>query len=284
MFLSKGWFLTLVIVTLFGLYGLWPFLNRSNSTKEFVQQRPSLVFVILYHLRHEEDLYLRERSYNSIREFYPDAPVVMIDDNSKIFIPTKSLLNTTYIRSEYPGAGELLPYYYFLKYRWADKMIFLHDSMFLKRPFYERELSGNIKFHWNIDYHHFDDDPLINTLLSHLKHSRELIDFNLNQKEMWYGCFGCASIIDLRLLEEIEKKYSLTHSLKNIINTRNQRCALERIFGMIFVKEKSVDWMHCSNFGSIRYYPHAFSQLDDEKLKELKQFYPGAVIKTWHGR
>lgn len=39
----------------------------------------------------------------------------------------------TVVHSEYAGRGELLPYVYYLKYRIADRVVILHDSVFLTR-------------------------------------------------------------------------------------------------------------------------------------------------------
>lgn len=73
---------------------------------------------------------------------------MIIDDNSTINTVNGKLVNTEVIDSEYNGAGEILPYYYFLQHKWADRMIFLHDSMFMNRHFTPNELDSPIRFHW----------------------------------------------------------------------------------------------------------------------------------------
>lgn len=266
----------LIVLSLFSLL-LFYFLHSRTSS-------PPLVFVILAHVRTEKDQTLWQRAYHSIREFYPQTPIVIIDDNSKIPLLNKPLENVKIIRSEYPGAGEILPYLYFLKYRWGEKMVFLHDSMLLRRPFYPSELSSPVKFHWYFEYHQFDDDVMINSLLSQINDSKELIDYNMKKKHLWHGCFGGASIIDLSLLEKIEKKYAFTESLKRIIKTRDQRCAFERVLGLLCFKEKYLNINSCANFGSIRYYPQAFHDIDENQFRQIKTHYPGAIMKTWHGR
>lgn len=248
------------------------------------KKKSSYVFVILAHVRNEEDNKLWTRCYHSVREFYPKTPIIIIDDNSALPITNQGLENTTVIRSKYPCAGELLPYYYFLKNKWADKMIFLHDSMLLRRQFTHQELNVPIKFHWYFDLHCWDDDTLINSLLSHLSYADELIDYNVNHKEAWNGCFGVASIIDLNVLEKVEKKYGLTGALKTVIKIRDQRSALERVFGIIMFKEKYVNKNNCANFGNIVQFPHYYSYINDQTVEELKQTYPGAILKTWQGR
>ena len=75
----------------------------------------SYVFVILRHIRTQRDNDLWISSYNSIRKFYTNK-IIIIDDNSAINTVDGKLINTEIIKSEFNGAGEILPYYYFLKY------------------------------------------------------------------------------------------------------------------------------------------------------------------------
>lgn len=241
------------------------------------------VFVLLTHVQKEEDEKLIERCYKSVRFFYPDAPVVIIDDNSKLPLFFKEDVHTTLLQSEFPGSGELLPYYYFLKYKWAEKMIFLHDSMFLKRKFTSEELSGLVKFHWFFGYHGADNNQMIDALLLNLKNGAKLVDLN-HKKSLWRGCFGVASMIDLHLLERLEEKYAFVSSLIDKIKNRTQRMVLERIFALVLFHEKRVDKDTCSNFGEIFAYPRCWQFMDDAFLEELKENYPGAILKTWHGR
>jgi hypothetical protein len=241
------------------------------------------VFVILRHVRDEDDDALWKRCYQSIRQFYTKTPIVIIDDNSKINLPWGDLENTLIIQSEYPGAGELLPYYYFLKYKWATKMIFLHDSMLLKRRFYNSELNHLVKFHWHFETHRHDDDNGIRMLLRPLTNSDELIYYN-HQKSLWNGCAGVTSIIDISVLEHLESKYSLTSSLIKTIKTRTDRMSLERIFAILMFKEGYITKSNCSMFGNVFDYPRYGQQVDNGFLEHLRLTYHGAILKTWHGR
>lgn len=276
--------ITFFLLFIFGLFSFGHLILGKPSAIDLSDKKRSLVFIILTHVRDEKDQLLHERCYHSVKAFYPDAPIVIIDDNSTIPVSKKAFPDAKIIRSEYPGAGEILPYTYFLKERWAEKMVFLHDSMFLKRPFYQEELNNSVCFHWYFEFHNYDDDDMINHLLSHLHDSKKLIDYNTYHKASWLGCFGCATIIDLTVLDQIENKYSLTGRLKKIIKTRAQRCAFERVLGVILFKEKYVNKEKCSNFGSIRFYPLAFEEVDSVTLEKIKSGYSGAILKTWHGR
>lgn len=241
----------------------------------------SLVFVILTHCRNEQDDAMWRYSYNSIKRFHPRAQVVVIDDNSPYPI-SDNYINI--IRSEFPGAGEILPYYYFLKYQWAAKMIVLHDSMFLKRSLKKNELSNRVKFHWDFD-HFCDENGVINELLSDLAYADELIDYNMNRKSEWWGCFGAASMIDLDVLKQIEDKYGFTTHLVKKITTRSHRMALERAYAVLLFKEGYLTLDTCSNYGSIHYFPGHFGlSFEDPELASVIVSYPGAIIKTWRGR
>lgn len=247
-------------------------------------EQDSLVFVILTHVKDEKTGTLWKKAHDSVRKFYPDESIVVIDDNSPLPPNIEGLENVTFIRSEYPGAGELLPYLYFLKFKWADRMIFLHDSMALIRPFTEEELAPLVKFHW-----HFSDLPEedaktpIEELLAELHNGDELIQFKRHAK--WDGAFGVASLIHINVLEDLSEKYGFPDRLKQIVHTRNQRMALERVFGILLERSEYFKDQKSSNFGSILEFPHAFhTTVTEQELDEITATYPGAIIKTWHGR
>jgi hypothetical protein len=163
----------------------------------------SYVFIILRHLRNVRDNDLWIFSYNSIRKFYTNK-IVIIDDNSAVNTVDGKLINTEVIKSDFNGAGEILPYYYFLKYKWADTMIFLHDSMFINRPFRDTELEGDIKFHWQFRTSKGGDFRKIINYVSMLTNGTELQAFATDPETMWFGCFGATSICDLATIQFLE--------------------------------------------------------------------------------
>jgi hypothetical protein len=116
-----------------------------NIISEIKYIEENVTFIILRHMREQKHKKLWFKCYQSILFFYPSSKIIVIDDNSKIkderdFIIQKDCL----IYSEFPGAGEFLPYYYFLKYKWSPKMCFLHDSMFIKYPLYMKHFKPDI--------------------------------------------------------------------------------------------------------------------------------------------
>ena len=90
-------------------------------------------FIITRHVRDQATNHYWNRAIKCIRIFYPNKKIVVIDDNSnKLFVkPTVQLNNVTIIKSEFPGAGEVLPYYYLLKYKFFKYAFIMHDSVFI---------------------------------------------------------------------------------------------------------------------------------------------------------
>jgi hypothetical protein len=246
----------------------------------------SYVFVILRNIKLAQDNDLWISSYNSIRKFYTN-PIVIIDDNSTINTVNGRLTDTDIIKSEWRGAGEILPYYYFLKEKWADCMIFLHDSMFLHRPFQPSELNGSIRFHWHFDNEDRDDRKILG-LLSLLNKSNEIRTSFSESTFQWKGCFGGASIIDLDVVEHLEQKYELISKLISTIRTRIDRKAFERILGIVAWYEKLIDSSTPSNFGSILTYPMAFESQNNniETAAHIvsQANYNTSILKVWRGR
>jgi hypothetical protein len=244
------------------------------------------VFVILRHLRNVRDNDLWINSYNSIRKYYTNK-IIIIDDNSSVNTVDGKLVNTDVIKSEFNGAGEILPYYYFLKNKWADRMIFLHDSMFINRPFKDSELEGDVKFHWYFTSNGFDDYRKIISYISLLKNNLDLQDYARDSEPKWLGCFGGGAICDLKTIEYLEKEYKLFNSLVFSIKTRKDRETFERILGIVLFYDGIVN-ENCSNFGDIVKYPGAFESENNnyETASHIlrQKGYDTAIIKVWRGR
>jgi hypothetical protein len=252
-----------------------------------VHNDKSYVFVILRNLKIVKDNDLWISSYNSIRKYYTN-PIVIIDDNSTINTVNGRLTDTEVIKSEWKGAGEILPYYYFLKEKWADRMIFLHDSMFLNRPFQPSELEGPIRFHWHFDHADVRKDRKISTFLSLLPQSKEVIDEFSKSEFIWKGCFGGTCIVDLEVVEQLEEKYEFFSKLIPAIRTRNDRETFERVLGIIVYYERLTDASPPSNFGSILAYPKAFESQNNniETAAHIvsQANYNTSILKVWRGR
>jgi hypothetical protein len=247
----------------------------------------SYVFVILRHIRTTRDNDLWISSYNSIRKIYTNK-IIIIDDNSSLNTVDGKLNNTEVIKSEFNGAGEILPYYYFLKYKWADRMVFLHDSMFLNRPFRDTELEGDIKFHWYFNGDGVNDFRKISNFVSMLRNNVELQAFATDTDVKWYGCFGATTICDLARIQYIEEEYKLFSTLTLVIRSRKDREAFERVFGIVLYYEGIFNDENCSNYGNILRYPSAFESENNnmETAQHIirQKGYDTAIVKVWRGR
>jgi len=250
-------------------------------------QEKSYVFVILRHIKTPRDNDLWISSYNSIRKFYTNK-IIIIDDNSVINTVNGKLFQAEVLPSEFPGAGEILPYYYFLQHKWADHMLFLHDSMFLHRPFTDSELQHDVVFHWYFTTNGFDDSRKISNYLSLLQHDKELQQYYKTPTSPWKGCSGGATIMSYDTLLLLENKYKLFSTLTMAIKTRKDRETFERVLGIVLYFEGLVTDKTCSNFGDILRYPGAFESENNnpETASHIVQQrgYPTAIVKVWRGR
>jgi hypothetical protein len=261
-------------------------MTPSPNAIELRYHDKSYVFVILRNISTSRDNDLWMSSYQSIRKFYTNK-IVIIDDNSAINTVNGRLINTEVIQSEYNGAGEILPYYYFLMNKWADTMIFFHDSMFLHRPFTNVELDGVVRFHWHFDNSEIRNTRKIGTYISMLSNYDALLEFATQPESVWTGCFGGASIIDLSIVQQLEESYSFFSKLVMSIRSRKDRETFERLLGIALYYHNLIgDSM--SNFGNIVDYPGSFeSQITTPEQGAYaisQKGYNSAIIKVWRGR
>ena len=248
----------------------------------------SVVFVILRHLRTARDNELWIQSYNSVRRFYTN-PIKIIDDHSAINTVNGRIVNAEVIYSDFNGAGEILPYYYFFQKKWADRMIFLHDSMFLNRPFRPAELEGRVKMHWYFNGNGFDNDSKVQTYVSVLNQRDGLAAYLSVPNHEWRGCFGGATMMDVDVVEHLENKYRLFSKLVMMIRTRPDREAFERFLGKVLFFEGLVTAETCSTIGDILRYPNAFEPMADLSAEKVASFvaqrgYDTPILKVWRGR
>jgi hypothetical protein len=251
---------------------------------ELTHNNKSFVFVILRHIRNSRDNELWISCYNSIRKFYSNK-IVIIDDNSLINTVNGKLVNTEIIQSEFAGAGEILPYYYFLKNKWADKMVFLHDSMMLYKPFQPSEIENDVMFHWHILRTESINHKKMISYLSLLSQNDELIKFYNESPVEWKGCFGSATIIDRSVVQDLEDKYQLFSILVMTIRNRKDRETFERVFGMILWHAgQFMD--RCSNYGDITKYPNCFESYPiSYAVRNVEENqYDTSIVKMWSGR
>lgn len=239
-------------------------------------------FIIIRYVNSERTNRLWQECYLCIRKLY-DNPIVIIDDNSNTqYLTTIDMINCQIIQSEFPKRGELLPYYYFLKFAWFDKAVILHDSVFIQKPI---KFDKDNKFLWHFTSHTWDSPDEIN-IIKEFNDNQLIMDLYLNKNE-WYGCFGVMSFITYDMLHSINLKYNFFTTL-GIIKTRLQRMMLERVFAATLWREAGLTKDNCSYFGSIQTYcewnfdeGYTIDKYLKDKLKD-KIKYP--IVKLWSGR
>lgn len=252
-------------------------------------------FVLTRHVNSEKTNKYWNECYTCIRKFYPTNTVIIIDDNSdyqyiKTLAYTPPLKNVFFIQSEFPGRGELLPYYYLNKYKLFQTAIIIHDSVFIQQPI-NLETSADVKLIWNFQHHwetHPDITNEIKSLISKLnpQHTQRLLEL-YEKKDQWTGSYGVMSIINTKYISStLAQTYHLFNLLEHV-TTRTHRCCLERVFGLIC--SDSIQTPAPILFGDIHHYinqycnwEYNFDQyMNDKNNMKLQQF---PMIKTHSGR
>uniref|UniRef100_A0A6C0BB33 Glycosyltransferase n=1 Tax=viral metagenome TaxID=1070528 RepID=A0A6C0BB33_9ZZZZ len=188
-------------------------------------------FIILRHVNNELTNKYWIHCYNSIRIWYKECHILIIDDNSDYnFITDIDLYKTTIINSEYPSRGELLPYYYYLHNKLFDVALILHDSVFLNNPL-DFSVYG-YKSVWDFDHgcDQIDDE----TTMIDAFDNPDLKRFYEN-KSLWRGCFGGMTMITHDYLSYVNSRYDISKLLPHVIG-RYSRCSFERVIGCLFKK------------------------------------------------
>ena len=192
-----------------------------------------LGFIIARHVNSEKTNMYWIECVNKIREFYPENTILIIDDYSDYsFINNDNvnLTNCIIVQSEYKGRAEFLPYYYFYKLKPFDQAVVINDSTFFTDKIYFGE--EDVKFLWHF---HSSCIHCIDTeykLLLQLNNNEGILDYYLNKRDLWAGCFATMCVIKHDFLQKIFNKYNLSVWLEHII-TYKDRCCLERAFALI---------------------------------------------------
>jgi hypothetical protein len=252
-------------------------------------------FIITRHVNSENTNRYWNHSVKLLRFFYPTKKIVIIDDNSDTnFLKADyEYNNIEIIQSEFPGRGELLPYYYFIKNKFFENAVIIHDSVFFHKRINFEVLNGtNVLPLWYFDA---DIENVSNSLklIEKLKNKFNIEDklnysvvstFSIMSNKRWSGCFGCQSYINHNFLLHIENKYNIS-SLTNIVQNRADRCCLERIMGCIFCTEYPITNKSKSIFGNILKYPLTGKYTYDMYKTDLeKGTLKRDVVKVWTGR
>jgi len=242
----------------------------SNYMESFIQKPTGII--IVRHIRDYPSFFAWSSCYHSIRKCMHDISIVVIDDHSdKDFINPAfedSLTNTVIIENDTNGRGEMLAYYYLLKYKFFTRTAILHDSIVVNKPI-DFDQVNDCSFFWGFDGKKWDRTvtPYIDTLeFETLKEVHNSVN--------WLGCFGCMSLITLNFLEKLDDKYQLKQYATSA-QTRMDRCIQERVFALMVASITNVSCIHgiIHDWQTWNTAPHQAS---------IFQHLP--LVKTWLGR
>jgi hypothetical protein len=223
-------------------------------------------FIILRHISKKEHQQYILKCFISIKKFYPNHKVTILDDKSdtsliknidEYLIKDKSI-NIIYNTYEC-SLAEFLPYYYLSKIDTINKYVIVHDSTYFNKYYDFSNVNNKFLFHFR--NHSWDDINQETNLIKYFNNSKKAISLYMKQKD-WCGMFGCMCVVQSNLIKEIYEKYNLETLLKKIDNRKKRMC-LERIMGLLFFSEELVTVDNCSIFGD--YYGDSFNEPRNEE-------------------
>lgn len=252
-------------------------------------------FIITRHVNSEKTNKYWNQCIKCIRTHYNNTIIVIDDNSNKSFVKEEfEYKNIQIIQSEFPGAGELLPYYYFHLNKYFKNAVIIHDSVFIHKKINFNKLNLDVLplWHFTIQKSENSDNSLIlcNVLNNNIDIKQNIKKYDFinglllqHNNIQWEGCFGVQSFINHSFLSKLQEKYNIFNLLK-VVKNRNDRCCLERIMGVLFYKEYPILLnLRGSLFGDIsnKSYGYTFEDYcNDIQNNNVK--YP--FIKVWTGR
>lgn len=240
-------------------------------------------FIITRYVNSEKTNYYWNINAKLLNKYYPNKLIVIIDDNSnqKYLKQLFSLKNLLIIQSHYPKRGELLPYIYFLHNKWFDKAVIIHDGIFIHKKILFEKINCPAISLWHFDNNnkkqHFKNTIRLANYLNYSK----FIKYYLLNNNIFNGCFGVQTFISHKFLVHLNNKYKI-QNLLYAVHTREDRCSLERIIGLLFFLETNI---MTSLLGNIFKHPFAFYYKFENYISDIKKNkLPNSVIKIFTGR
>ena len=214
-----------------------------SSVPDNVKQVNPVGFIILRNIINSITNEYWKECYRCIRRLYPDNRILIIDDNSKNqFVSNELLTNTMIIESEFPKRGEFLPYYYYLRTNFCEKVVILHDSMFIKKYINFNSVVDDYRILIHFGKEFINDRESFPSQINMLRalNSDKLTNFyKKKDQNYWSGCFGSMSVITYKYLKQIDDEFHISRLIP-VITCRIDRCAFERILGcMLQSKNKT---------------------------------------------
>jgi hypothetical protein len=203
------------------------------------------------------------RCLNSIRKYHSDNIIYLINDSDSLYdIFLNNLINSfnnvKLIPSYNKGCGEQQIFKFILDCHDIDNndnVIYIHDSVILKRSFDNISDIDDIKFIWHFTNHRIHWDNIFEektpyNINNHIITHSDLINhylakyFNLypdfvnyalymmNNKDKWVGCMGYKCIINKKCLINMNDIINFSDIFLKF-NTRRERIVNESIFSII---------------------------------------------------
>lgn len=196
-----------------------------------------------------------KKCIESIRKNHDNTIVLVVSYSSTIkdFQPYltnyKNIIVETY---EENTPGDMKVYDFFLKNKYFDKAIFLHDSMSINEPFTDINTISDVKYLWHFTNHRvhweiIEEEQTEIAIKNNIKNHDDLIKYLLNtyaeaefrdyaieylyKKDNWVGCFGNLTIMDYSFLVKMNNKTNIVYILNNMTSGRFRR-ASESIFSL----------------------------------------------------
>ena len=286
------------------LTNVWPDINRYLNTNSY--QHTSFAFIITTCVRENVHLNYLKESIQSIRNFYPETLIYIINDNSNKEYNINEELNKfshiEIISSIANKGGEINPYLFILDSRCKhDKLIYIHDTVFLKSNIDDYINTKNeILFFWysifckfNDTINKIDNKDIYDNLYLYFGNSKiKISDYLLIIKDYFSFDvkFGSMSIFTKRFMEKVNL---VTNFLEcsHYFTKRIHRCFFERILSIFYIFIYNQDYP-LSKFicGDINQHPDPFTntnsnlQIFIKKKKTITKITYGPLVKVWQGR
>ena len=261
-----------------------------------IQSPPSFGFIVLRHVNNDQTALYWVECCARIRRFYPEAPIVIIDDNSDLkYIDSakeEAMYKCTIVRTIFHKRGELLPYYYYTLHHWFEVALIIHDSVFFNSYIdFESHMKYKLPkygcmFLWHFNFL-YDNRYNETAIIGNLQNTSDLLEI-YNNSASWRGCFGAMSLVRRDFLLEMEQTYAFSGLLSHI-TSRPARMALERAFAcMVFdlqnKKNNNINPHNISLLGCIHDYCKWGYSYSEYMLNTNNYAKVLPIIKIWSGR
>lgn len=188
----------------------------------------SLCFLLIRHVSvpHFDNLWIA--AYESIRKFYPDTHIKIIDNNSTC-ASLYPVVNCEIIKSQYPESRLYSPFYEFLKLEGYSKAVIIHDGLIFNK-YIDFNVMENVKFLWHFEINKYVNHNLEIQQMNALDNNEEL--FTMYNSKTWLGCLGCLTVIDKHFIDQLESRYVISR-LATIIKNQEDAIAFERVLAVL---------------------------------------------------